>query len=268
LSRGKIEQDERLQVKYFSPQPSNKFKMSFTVSPFVSALPLPHHLLFEYDEDGDVIMTDATTGERIMYGYGRQRSQSTGTLVASPVAEAPSPVPVCPPAPPRSRAPVAAAEDSEEEGDAVARNLAQEMAEAVLDGEPREEAPPAGEPAPAGVPEPAAAAPEPDAEEWCVSVTVSDLALRLDMRHPRVLLNLLRFVDTYNELAPYGEEIHLPLIPQDRADHILAHESVVNPPPEFADQVAELRALVERYTEVPSEDDGYHSDDSYYSRGY
>jgi hypothetical protein len=249
-----------LHVKYLLPLPSNKFKMSSLVSPFVSALPLPHHLLFEYDEDGDAIMTDAVTGERLI--YGRERAQSTGTLVASPVAKAPSPVPVCPPAPPRSRAPVGPVE--EDGAASPVRNLAEAMAEAVLEGEPREEAaaPPGGEPAPAGVPEPAAE------EDWCVSVTVSDLALRLDMRHPRVLLNLLRFVSTYNELAPPGEAIHLPLIPQERADHILSHVSVANPVPEFAEQVAELRALMERYTEYSDDDDGYHSEDSYYSRGY
>jgi hypothetical protein len=141
------------------------------------------------------------------------------------------------------------------------RNLAEAMAEAVLEGEPREEAaaPPGGEPAAAD-------------DDWCVSVTVSDLALRLDMRHPRVLLNLLRFVSTYNELAPFGETIHLPLIPQDRADHILSHVSVANPVPEFAEQVAELRALMDLYTEpepyYDSDDHDRYSTDSEERREY
>jgi hypothetical protein len=218
--------------------------MSLTVSPFVSALPLPRHLFFEYEDDGDAIMIDATTGERLTYGHARRGS--TGTLIASPIAEAPSPVAVCPPAPPRVRAPVAPVED--DEGASPVRNLAEAMAEAVLEGEPREEAaaPPGGEPAA-------------EEEEWCVSVTVSDLALRLDIRHPRVLLNLLRFVESYNELAPYGEEIHLPLIPQERADDILSHVSIVDPVAEFTAEVAELRALVNRYTEAePDYDDDDH----------
>jgi hypothetical protein len=220
--------------------------MSLTLSPFVAALPLPHHLLFEYDEHGDAIMIDAATGERLMYGHSRRGS--TGTLVASPIAEVPSPVAVCPPAPPRVRAPVARVED--DEGASPVRNLAEAMAEAVLEGEPREQAaaPPGG---------------EPHAEdEWCVSVTVPDLALRLDIRHPRVLLNLLRFVSTYNEIAPYGEEIHLPLIPQERADDILSHVSIVNAVPEFAAEVRELRSLVNRYTEAEPE---YDDDQDRYS---
>ena len=255
-----------LHVKYLPPLPSN-IKMSLTLSPFVAALPLPRHLLFEYDEDGDAIMIDAATGERLL--YGRERAQSTDTLLASPIAEVPSPLAVCPPAPPRVRAPVGLVEDEDGVASPV-RNLAEAMAEAVLAGEPREEpaavAPPAGEPA-------AEAVAEPDAwEGWCVSVTVSDLALRLDMRHPRVLLNLLRFVSTYNELAPFGETIHLPLIPQERADFILAHESVVNPVPEFADQVAELRSLVDLYTEpepyYDSDDHDRYSTDSEERRDY
>ena len=215
--------------------------MSLTLSPFLSALPLPRHLFFEYDEDGDAIMIDADTGERL----NGERAQSAETLVESPIPFIASPVaavspPVaalCPPAPAR---PPRFSLNPEDEDDVAVRSLAEEMAEIVLDGE----ALPA---AAAGIP-PLGGEP-PAAEDWCVSVTVSDLALRLDMRHPRVLLNLLRFVSTYNELAPPGEDIHLPLIPQERADFILSHESVVNPVPEFADQVAELRSLVERYTE-------------------
>jgi len=215
--------------------------MSLTLSPFLSALPLPRHLFFEYDEDGDAIMIDADTGERL----NGERAQNAETLVESPIPFIASPVaavspPVaalCPPAPAR---PPRFSLNPEDEDDVAVRSLAEEMAEIVLDGETL----PA---AAAGIPplggEPAAVV------DWCVSVTVSDLALRLDMRHPRVLLNLLRFVSTYNELAPPGEDIHLPLIPQERADFILSHESVVNPVSEFADQVAEMRSLVERYTE-------------------
>lgn len=247
--------------------------MSLSISPFVAALPLPHHLLFEYDEDGDAIMTDATTGERLT--YGRPRRGSTGTLVASPVA-APPPSPPAAPA----REPRPSAEDDEsamEDDHAAVRNLAREMAEAVLEGEPREpnpSAPPAGEPI---AEEGAAIAPaQEEPQGWCMSVTVSDLALRLDMRHPRVVLNLLRFVETYNELAPEGEEIHMPLLPQDSAQHILSHESVLNPAPEFAAEVAELRALVSRYSchcadcnpEEYDDDDrhSYDSDASYRRR--
>lgn len=230
--------------------------MSSTASPFVSALPSTAQM-FLYDQHGDAIMTDAVTGLPITYGAQRMRSHSedsgTGTLVASPVAAAPAHFAVCPPAPPR---PARAVLNPEDEDDSVVRNLAETMAEAVLLGEPRDEEAPAPSAPPAG---------EPEGEEdqgWCVSVTVSDLALRLDMRHPRVLLNLLRFVDTYNELAPPGEEIHMPLMPQERAEEVLSHESIVNPAPEFAAEVAELRALIERYSEPEPvyEDDDYSTD--------
>jgi hypothetical protein len=68
------------------------------------------------------------------------------------------------------------------------------------------------------------------------------------MRHPRVVLNFLRFVTTYNELAPVGEDIHLPIMDDGTIEDILNHESVRNPAPEFAAEVAELRALIDRYS--------------------
>ena len=227
-----------LQPSTFSPPSKTSTKMSLTLSPFHSAPPLPRHLFFEYDEDGDAIMIDADTGERLNGESIETLVESPIPFIASPVAAVSPPVAaLCPPAPAR---PPRFSLNPEDEDDVAVRSLAEEMAEIVLDVE----ALPA---AAAGIPplggEPVAV------EDWCVSVTVSDLALRLDMRHPRVLLNLLRFVSTYNELAPPGEDIHLPLIPQERADFILSHESVVNPVPEFADQVAELRFLVERYTQ-------------------
>jgi len=243
--------------------------MSSLVSPFLSALPLPRHILFEYDEDGDAIMTDAATGLPIRYDGGSEdtesleeggRRNSTDTLIMTPLAAVSPPVAaLCPPAPARPPRFSLNPEDDEDE-DTVMRDLTQQMAEMVLDGEPRDDLPAL---AATGIPpvggEPAAAA-----EDWCISVTVSDLALRLDMRHPRVLLNLLQFVSTYNEMAPPDERIYLPPIPHERVEHILSHESVVNPVPEFADQVAELRYLVDWYTEKnDDESDGYSSDSSY-----
>jgi hypothetical protein len=267
--------------------------MSLTLSPFISALPLPHHLFFEYDEDGDAIMIDAATGERLNGG----RHQSTETLVESPIAFVASPVAaVSPPSPPPApaRLPRFSLNPEDDEDEVAVRNLAEEMAEVVLNGEPREEAvppvvvpvppveapvPPVEAPVPpveAPVPPPAG---EPAAEEnWCISVTVPDLALRLDMRHPRVVLNFFRFVTTYNELAPPGEEIHVPMLTPIDADEILGHVSVVDTVPEFAAEVAELRYLVRNFTCLCSdcspldEEDHYSTDsedrDRYFSRDY
>jgi hypothetical protein len=207
---------------------------SLSLSPFLQALPEPHHMLFEYDAEGDAIMIDAETGSPIRYG-------------AWPLLQ--------PPAPIRAPRPLIE-EDDEEEGLSPVRNLAVAMAEAVLDDEPPflyariadnphgpvlpdAEAPPAGSPL-------AEEAEEEYEGGWCTSVTIPDLALRLDMRHPRVILNLLRFVSTYNELAPEGEEIHLPPMSNRSLDFIRNHESVREPVPEFQSEVDELLTLLDR----------------------
>jgi hypothetical protein len=244
---------------------------SAIVSPFASAL-LPTHQFFEVDDDGDAIMTDAVTGLPIYYGgrvrgrsdsfdeddrpSKRSRSSSGDTLVASPFGalspiRAPSsPVaaaasaPAAPRAPKKAPAPAPAVPPHNEDGDgaeSAARNLAERMAEAVLEGEPRDGAAAPAVPPPAGEE-------EEHQQGWCSQVRCPDLALRLDMRHPRVVLNLLRFVKTYNELAPEGEEIHFPLLDGTAAAYILNHESVAYPAPEFAADVAELRALVSEFS--------------------
>lgn len=135
---------------------------------------------------------------------------------------------VAPWAPQRSYSPL---EPLIQEGDvsSIVRNLAEEMAEEVL----REPIPP-----PAGE--------APDAG-WCISMTIPDLALRLDLRHPRVLLSLLRFVETYNEIAPPGEEIYVPGIPKSTREMLFNHPSFVNPPQEFLGEIWDLRALVGKY---------------------
>lgn len=233
--------------------------MSFAtmnISPFATALPAPH-VFTAYDADGDAIMTDADTGLPIIYGVKRSRSASLdtdtsdsrpskhsrsssmddgvgdGATLASVMPQdgavpAPKSRP-CPHAP--MKAPVGPSrhdDDDDSDGDgheSALRNLAERMADVALEGEPR--SPPGGEP-----------------DAWCSSVTVSDLGLRLDMRHPRVVLNFLRFIYTYNEIAPDGEEIHLPPLYQSNIDYILSHPSIVNPAPEFASQIAELHAYL------------------------
>jgi hypothetical protein len=236
----------------------------FNASPFAAALPA-HTVFTSYDEDGDAIMTDAVTGLPIVYGGKRGRSASLDSEsshsskrsrvssgeglspIKIPRASVGFPVSACPPAPRKSARPVLNPEDDDDDADggaaaaSVLRSLAEQMAETVLNGEPS--SPAAAAPAGDG-PAPAPAA----AEGWCLAVNCADLALRLDMRHPRVVLDFLRFVDSYNELAPYGEEIHLPYMETDAVNIILSHESVANPPPEFADQVAELRARVEGHS--------------------
>lgn len=263
---------------------------STLVSPFAAALPASH-VFFNYDADGDCIMTDAVTGLPITYGSSSKRSRSasmdsdsadsrpskrsrmssddeqdggttstsSSTLsIKTPKAPVGFPVNECPPAP-KKLARVDLSED--DDGDySVLRNLAESMAEAVLAGEPRDDLSPIAawdDSTPvaavttttssnaANVPLPPS---DDEGNDWGVSITCSDLALRLDMRHPRVVLNFLRFVSSYNELAPEDEQINLPYLESDMRDTILSHSSVVNPAPEFASEVAELRDLVYRYS--------------------
>ena len=256
-------------------------------SPFATALPAAH-TFFAYDADGDAIMTDAATGLPITYGGAGTRRARSASLDSDSADSRPSkrsrtssddedgdggaaPAPVGPPAPKKTVRvlnPEDDDDDDDEDGDGGAvRNLAEQMAEAVLAGEPREDAavPPA-EPAPVPIAPvgdgPAEVGPEGE-REYCVSVTVHDLALRLDMRHPRVVLNFLRFVNTYNELAPAGEEIHLPPMSAAAAENILDHVSITNPAPEFAADVAELRALIEDSVVPDQQDNGDDDEDRY-----
>jgi hypothetical protein len=67
------------------------------------------------------------------------------------------------------------------------------------------------------------------------------------MRHPRTVLHFLRFVDSYNELAPRDEEIHLPLIPRKSVVKISTHEWM-RATSETRSDVEELRALLHKYS--------------------
>ena len=73
---------------------------------------------------------------------------------------------------------------------------------------------------------------------------------RFVLKHPRVLLSFLRFVDEYNELAEPDEVYMLPAIPQGIVQNVLSHTSVVNPPPEFVEVVAELRQRLESHMDL------------------
>jgi hypothetical protein len=142
---------------------------------------------------------------------------------------------------------IAAARAAPEEGEIVLSPaaVAVQAAEAVLAEPILAEAYAA--PPPAGEPDAAPA-------EWCFSVTVNDLALELEMRHPRMILALLEFVHAYNQLAPLNEDIHMPKMPQSIRDKILNHASVVCPAPEFINEVARLRFLLDEIPVVEEEE--------------
>lgn len=83
---------------------------------------------------------------------------------------------------------------------------------------------------------------------WCVTVSCSDLSYQLDMRHPRVVLHFLRFVDSYNEVAPVHEKINLPLLQHKSVVKILTHEWLFSYSEENRKDVADLRSLIKKYT--------------------
>lgn len=79
---------------------------------------------------------------------------------------------------------------------------------------------------------------------------------RFVLKHPRVLLSFLRFIDEFNELADPDEVLMLPAIPQRIVQGVLSHTSVVDPPPEFLEQINELRLRLEAHadlSELPEE---------------
>ena len=88
---------------------------------------------------------------------------------------------------------------------------------------------------------------EEDEFEWIKTPLVNR---RFVLKHPRVILSFLRFIDEYNELAD-ADEVHLlPAIPQRIIQGILSHPSVVNPPQEFVDDINEFRQRLERHMDL------------------
>jgi hypothetical protein len=65
------------------------------------------------------------------------------------------------------------------------------------------------------------------------------------LRHPRVLLAFLRFVELQNEVALEGEAIILPAIPSEIVRKIMNHPSITNPPIEFIVDIEELKDRIE-----------------------
>jgi hypothetical protein len=83
--------------------------------------------------------------------------------------------------------------------------------------------------------------------EWIQTPLVNR---RFILKHPRVLLSFLRFIDEYNELADPEEVLLLPAIPQRIVQNILTHTSIVNPPAEFLDTIREFRHRLERHMDL------------------
>ena len=70
------------------------------------------------------------------------------------------------------------------------------------------------------------------------------------LKHPRVILAFLRFVDFYNELADPDEIMMLPAIPQRIISIIREHEAVKFVVPEFQSDAQELIQRLERHANL------------------
>ena len=79
---------------------------------------------------------------------------------------------------------------------------------------------------------------EREAEQWVFQT--SQLPDRFVLRHPRVLLNFLRFVDSLNEINNGDETYMMDAIPYETLARMLSHSSIATPPPEFQGEVDEL----------------------------
>lgn len=79
---------------------------------------------------------------------------------------------------------------------------------------------------------------EREADQWVFQT--SQLPDRFVLRHPRVLLNFLRFVDSLNEINNGDETYMMDAIPYETLARMLSHSSIATPPPEFQGEVDEL----------------------------
>jgi hypothetical protein len=83
-------------------------------------------------------------------------------------------------------------------------------------------------------------------EHWAFKAPL--IKKRAIMRHPRVLLHFLRFIDSCNEEASVGEEIIIKKIPYHMTEKMLNHSSIINPAREFLDDVNELKTRLYNHT--------------------
>ena len=79
---------------------------------------------------------------------------------------------------------------------------------------------------------------ERQSQEWVFET--SPLPEIFVIRHPRVLLNFLRFIDSLNEINTGDETFMMDAIPYETLTRMLSHKSITNPPAEFQGEVDEL----------------------------
>jgi hypothetical protein len=93
------------------------------------------------------------------------------------------------------------------------------------------------------------AAPEEEEDEE-VYIRTPIINQKFILKHPRVILAFLRFVDFYNELADPEEVLMMPAIPMRIIRRIHEHESVKFPPQEFEEDVNELLHRLSNHSDL------------------
>jgi hypothetical protein len=78
-------------------------------------------------------------------------------------------------------------------------------------------------------------------QEWAFQT--SEMPDRFVIRHPRVLLHFLRFIDSLNEINTGDETYLMRAIPCSVVSRMLTHRAITDPPVEF---MAEANELIER----------------------
>lgn len=91
---------------------------------------------------------------------------------------------------------------------------------------------------------------EEEEEEIGMMLRTPMIRQRFLLKHPRVILAFLRFIDLYNELADPGEVLMLPTIPQRIVNSIQDDPAVKFPPEEFQDDVDELLWRLDRHSDL------------------
>lgn len=72
------------------------------------------------------------------------------------------------------------------------------------------------------------------------------------MRHPRVVLAFLNFLELYNEVAKGDEVLMIPAMPRAVLNKIMAHPAVENPSTDFDGDVSYLLQLLKKHTDSSS----------------
>jgi hypothetical protein len=85
-----------------------------------------------------------------------------------------------------------------------------------------------------------------DPSSWRLILPTIDQVLIA--QHPRVVLDYLRFIDSYNEVSSSLHKIRALKIPADTVQSVLDHPSVATPAAEFIPEIRELKLRLKAHS--------------------